>query len=67
VLKYQYREKVITVMQIWSLQLTLRKKLAVSGVFLLGSLASAASLVRMVYQIWIKEVGFDPSFDEERT
>jgi len=20
----------------------------------------------MVYQIWIKEVGFDPSFDEER-
>lgn len=57
----------LIVMQIWNLQLTWQKKLAVSGVFLLGLLASAASLVRMVYQIWIKEVGFDPSFDEERT
>lgn len=33
--------------------------------FLLGILAAGASLIRMLWQIWAANVGFDPTMDEE--
>jgi hypothetical protein len=35
-------------------------------VFILGSLAAAASLIRMLWMIWAFNAGYDPTMDEER-
>ncbi|KAF2258878.1 hypothetical protein CC78DRAFT_477090 [Lojkania enalia] len=50
---------------IWQLRLPLEKRLAVTLVFFLGVLSSAASLIRMLWMIWAYNVGMDPTFDEE--
>ncbi|KAH7127177.1 hypothetical protein B0J11DRAFT_558562 [Dendryphion nanum] len=50
---------------IWKLHLSLGKKLAVAGVFLLGIFASIASLLRMMFMVWSRQVGFDPTMDGE--
>ncbi|RAL01841.1 uncharacterized protein BO80DRAFT_424209 [Aspergillus ibericus CBS 121593] len=39
--------------RIWGLQMNLRKKLAVSGLFSLGLLACAASILRLIHSIWV--------------
>ncbi|ORY19056.1 hypothetical protein BCR34DRAFT_260972 [Clohesyomyces aquaticus] len=52
--------------KIWSLRLPLARKLGVMMVFLLGSIAIAASLIRMIWVIWARQIGFDTSFDEDR-
>jgi hypothetical protein len=48
------------------LHLPTRKKLGVLMMFLLGTLAVASSLVRMIWVAWARQVGFDPSLDEDR-
>ncbi|KAF2269567.1 hypothetical protein CC78DRAFT_422505, partial [Lojkania enalia] len=50
---------------VWQLHLSIGKKLAVTAVFLLGILASISSLIRMIWMIWAKNVGFDPTMDGE--
>ncbi|KAI0180076.1 hypothetical protein GGR52DRAFT_529638 [Hypoxylon sp. FL1284] len=48
---------------IWRLHLSPRKKIAVSGVFLIGSATVIASLVRLVAMINTAQHGFDPNED----
>ncbi|CAI6312954.1 unnamed protein product [Periconia digitata] len=50
---------------VWKLQLSVQKKLAVTSIFLLGIFASIASLIRLIWSVWSREVGFDPSLDGE--
>ena len=51
---------------IWRLHMAVGRKLAVMAVFLLGSVAVAASLTRLVFIAHVFQVGFDPSADEDR-
>ncbi|KAF2740385.1 hypothetical protein EJ04DRAFT_424927, partial [Polyplosphaeria fusca] len=44
--------------QILKLHLAPHRKAGVIGVFMLGALASAASLVRLAWQVWNRKVGF---------
>ncbi|KAF2248537.1 hypothetical protein BU26DRAFT_605986 [Trematosphaeria pertusa] len=55
----------IPIPSVWKLHLSWGRKLAVTGVFLLGILATWASLVRLIVMVWIRQIGYDPSFDEE--
>jgi hypothetical protein len=48
------------------LHLPTKKKVGVLLMFLLGILALVASLVRMIWVIWARQVGFDPSLDQDR-
>lgn len=50
--------------KIWSLQLPTRVRIGVIGIFLLGFLAVIASLIRLIWVNWAKNVGFDPSLDQ---
>ncbi|KAF1955639.1 hypothetical protein CC80DRAFT_415320 [Byssothecium circinans] len=52
--------------QILKLHLPMRKKLAVLMMFLLGTLAMASSLIRMIWVIWARKAGFDISLDQNR-
>ncbi|KAB8290714.1 hypothetical protein EYC80_008353 [Monilinia laxa] len=52
---------------LWKLRLPTKRKIAVSLVFLLGSVAVAASLTRLVFLSIAYKVGFDPSADEDLT
>ncbi|KAF1973174.1 hypothetical protein BU23DRAFT_507193 [Bimuria novae-zelandiae CBS 107.79] len=56
---------VIPIPFVWKLHLPTGRKLAVCGVFLLGSLAAGSSLVRMAWMTWNQEVGFGMETDEE--
>ncbi|KAH7089927.1 hypothetical protein FB567DRAFT_521873 [Paraphoma chrysanthemicola] len=49
---------------IWNLHLPTAKKLGVLLIFLLGILATVASLIRMIWVIWARAVGFDVSLDQ---
>lgn len=51
--------------QVWQLHLPASRKLTVLGVFFLGVLAAAASLIRLLWMIWAQHVGFDVTTDEE--
>ncbi|KAI0967859.1 plasma membrane protein Pth11-like protein [Xylaria arbuscula] len=54
---------VIPIPLIWRLNLSTGNKIAVSGVFLLGSITIVASLVRLILMVGIVQVGFDPNAD----
>ncbi|MCJ1356783.1 MAG: hypothetical protein MMC33_006779 [Icmadophila ericetorum] len=56
---------VIPLPLVWRLHLTTPRKLAVSAVFLLGCVAFAASITRMVFVARIIEIGFNPDADED--
>ncbi|KAF2010685.1 hypothetical protein BU24DRAFT_313766, partial [Aaosphaeria arxii CBS 175.79] len=51
---------IIPVPLVWKLHLTPKRRLGVSIVFLLGSLATAASLVRLIWLQWVVDVGATP-------
>ncbi|TGJ82864.1 hypothetical protein E0Z10_g5903 [Xylaria hypoxylon] len=48
---------------VWRLNLSTANKIAVSAVFLLGSVAIITSLIRLVMMVKIVRVGFDPNED----
>jgi len=48
------------------MRLPLGQKMAVLSVFMLGALASGASLVRLLGVIWYLKIGFGPEADTER-
>ncbi|KAF2726542.1 hypothetical protein EJ04DRAFT_396744, partial [Polyplosphaeria fusca] len=50
---------------IWQLRLSTARKLSVLAVFCLGILASAASLIRLIWMVWSMHMGFSDSTDEE--
>ncbi|OCL09075.1 hypothetical protein AOQ84DRAFT_376166 [Glonium stellatum] len=50
---------------IWKLRLPTSRKVGVTAVFLLGIFAAAASLIRMIWVIWARHVGFNPLLDED--
>ncbi|ORY19203.1 hypothetical protein BCR34DRAFT_582383 [Clohesyomyces aquaticus] len=50
---------------IWRLHLSTSRKLAVLAVFSLGLVASAASLIRLIWIVWAQHMGFSDSTDEE--
>ncbi|MCJ1437277.1 hypothetical protein MMC27_006663 [Xylographa pallens] len=52
---------------IWSLKMTLSRKLAVSGVLLIGSIAVAASIARLILAYEVTSAGFDVVVDENLT
>ena len=53
-------------LKILKLHLPPLRKAGVIGVFMLGFLASAASLVRLAWMVWSKKVGFQESLDNKR-
>lgn len=55
----------LSVYQVCKLSLPLGRKIGVLGVFILGTLAVRASLVRMSWMIWNNMVGFGIQNDEE--
>ncbi|EAT90901.2 hypothetical protein SNOG_01252 [Parastagonospora nodorum SN15] len=52
--------------QILGLHLPVARKLGVLFVFLLGILATVASLIRMIWVTWARTVGFDVTLDQNR-
>jgi len=52
---------------LWKLQLSTAKKISVSAVFLLGTVAVAASLTRLVFLSIARNIGFAPGSDEDLT
>ncbi|KAI1758263.1 plasma membrane protein Pth11-like protein [Xylaria castorea] len=48
---------------IWKLNLTMFRKIAITGIFSLGAVSVAASLTRLVFTARVREVGFDPNAD----
>ncbi|CAI6339177.1 unnamed protein product [Periconia digitata] len=50
---------------VMSLHLPTARKIGVMFVFLLGALAILASTIRMVSIIWARQLGFNPSIDED--
>ncbi|KAF2648989.1 hypothetical protein K491DRAFT_722089 [Lophiostoma macrostomum CBS 122681] len=55
---------VIPIPLVWRLQLDTPRKLAVTGVFLTGSIAVIAALLRMVWFIWENKTPWNPAFDQ---
>ncbi|KAK5991300.1 hypothetical protein PT974_09580 [Cladobotryum mycophilum] len=49
---------------IWNMKLSTRKKMATSGVFLLGIVAIGASLTRLIVTVQLAQEGFDPNEDK---
>ncbi|KAI4121453.1 MAG: hypothetical protein LQ338_006351 [Usnochroma carphineum] len=56
---------VLPIPMIWRLHMSTSRKIAVTGIFLLGAVAIAASVVRMVQFVRVIQVGFDPHADED--
>ncbi|KAK3336428.1 plasma membrane protein Pth11-like protein [Cercophora scortea] len=54
----------IPIWPIWRLNLSTAKKLTVSVVFLLGAVTIVASSIRLMMEVKIATVGFDPNDDE---
>ncbi|KAM3067086.1 hypothetical protein ACMFMG_011759 [Clarireedia jacksonii] len=52
---------------LWKLKLSIAKKISVSAIFLLGMVALAASLTRLVFMSIARNVGFAPGADQDRT
>ncbi|KAF2233660.1 hypothetical protein EV356DRAFT_567901 [Viridothelium virens] len=52
---------------LWNLHMTSFRKLYVTGIFLLGGVSIAASIVRMVLYIEVINAGSDPNMDEDLT
>ncbi|KAF2190061.1 hypothetical protein K469DRAFT_747322 [Zopfia rhizophila CBS 207.26] len=49
---------------VWRLQLNTHRKIAVIGIFLTGSLAVIASMIKMIWFIWQNQTPWDPRFDQ---
>ncbi|KAM3067971.1 SNARE-binding exocyst subunit S6 [Clarireedia jacksonii] len=52
---------------LWKLKLSIAKKISVSAIFLLGMVALAASLTRLVFMSIARNVGFAPGADQDLT
>ncbi|KAI0395496.1 hypothetical protein F5Y17DRAFT_192496 [Xylariaceae sp. FL0594] len=50
---------------VWGLQMKIKRKLAVSAIFLTASLAVIASLVKMVWFLWENETPWNPAYDQD--
>ncbi|KAH4063448.1 hypothetical protein HBI37_002090 [Parastagonospora nodorum] len=57
---------VLPIPMILGLHLPVARKLGVLFVFLLGILATVASLIRMIWVTWARTVGFDVTLDQNR-
>ncbi|KAF2812872.1 uncharacterized protein BDZ99DRAFT_568176 [Mytilinidion resinicola] len=50
---------------VWKLQLSTKKKLAVISIFLTGSLAVVASMIKLIWFVWENEHPFNPNNDQD--
>ncbi|KAL5114215.1 hypothetical protein ACEQ8H_007917 [Pleosporales sp. CAS-2024a] len=56
---------ILPIPMIWELHLPLSRKIGVLFVFLLGIMATVASLMRMIWVFWARIAGFDASLDQD--
>ncbi|OGM42374.1 hypothetical protein ABOM_008391, partial [Aspergillus bombycis] len=53
-------------MQIWTLQMSVRRKIALSCIFGVGLMALSASVVRLAVYLIVFEVGYEAGYDPDR-